>query len=132
MPAFDPGAEVTQLAIDPSALGHVGDGQTALLVEGDVADAALSLVEIVAAGIAAIGGHLAGRRAAVRDVAVEHRQEPLDIGRITDLDDEIEDQAALNRLLCSDWPKGGCPAKHVGAGRALRHRGTAARLGGAP
>jgi hypothetical protein len=29
--------------------------------------------------------------------------EPLDIGRITDLDDEIEDQAALNRLLCSDW-----------------------------
>ena len=56
---------------------------------------ALAGIEIVAAGIAAVGGHLAGRRAAAGDVAVEHRQEALGIGRVAGFDDEIEDQAAL-------------------------------------
>ena len=55
----------------------------------------LASVEIVAAGIAAVGGHLAGRRAATGDVAVEHGQEALGIGRVAGLDDDIEDQAAL-------------------------------------
>src|SRR5215813_15241720 len=59
---LDAGAEVAQPAIDPSALGHVGDGQAALLVKGDITDAAgFGLIEIIAAGIAAIGGDLAGR-----------------------------------------------------------------------
>ena len=56
---------------------------------------ALACVEIVAAGIAAIGGDLARRRAAAGDVAFEHGQEALGVGRVAGFDDEIEDQAAL-------------------------------------
>src|SRR5690348_5741666 len=39
-PGLDPGAEVAQPAINPGALDHVGDGDAALLVEGDIGDAA--------------------------------------------------------------------------------------------
>ena len=93
---LDASAEVAQLAVDPGVLGHVGDRQAAFFMEGDIADAArLGGIEIVAAGIAAVGGHLAGRRAAAGDVAVEHRQEALGIGRVAGFDDEIEDQATL-------------------------------------
>jgi hypothetical protein len=93
---LDPGAEVAQPAIDLLALDHVGNGDAALLVEGDILHAArLGLFEIVAAGIAAIGGGLPRRRAAAGDLAIEHRQEALGIGGIAGLDDDIEDQAAL-------------------------------------
>ena len=55
--SFDTGAEVAQLAIDPVALDHVLHVQAGFLVEGRVAHAErLGLYEIVAAGIAAIGG----------------------------------------------------------------------------
>ena len=65
-------------------------------MEGDIGDAAgFGPIEIVAAGIAAIGGHLVGRDTAAGDVAVEHWQEALGIGRVAGFDDEIEDQAAL-------------------------------------
>src|SRR5436190_6378869 len=37
---LDPGAEVAQPAIDPGALDHVGNGDAALLVEGDILHAA--------------------------------------------------------------------------------------------
>ena len=61
-PGLDPGAEVAQLAIDPAALDHVFDRQAALLVEGDILDAArLGGGEIVPAGITAIGGDLPQR-----------------------------------------------------------------------
>src|SRR5215831_10830372 len=73
-----------------------GDGKTALFVEGDIADTTrFGLIEIVTAGIAAVGRHLPGRGNAVGDVAVEHRQKALGIGRIAGFDDEIEDQATL-------------------------------------
>src|SRR6266851_6940073 len=63
-PGLDAGAEVAQLAVDPRAFGHILDRDAARFVEGDILDAAgLGLIEIVAAGIAAIGGHLPGRRA---------------------------------------------------------------------
>jgi hypothetical protein len=38
--SLDPGAEVAQPAIDPGALDHVGNGDAALLVEGDILHAA--------------------------------------------------------------------------------------------
>jgi hypothetical protein len=51
-------------------------------VESDILDAArFGLVEIIAAGVATIRGDLPRRRAATGDVAVEHRQEPLGVGR---------------------------------------------------
>ena len=53
------------------------------------------MVEIVAAGIAAIGGGLPRRRAAAGDLAIEHGQETFGVGGIASLDDDIEDQAAL-------------------------------------
>src|SRR5690348_2790956 len=93
---LDPGAEVAQPAINPRALDHVGHGDAALLVKGDILHAArLGLFEIVAAGIAAIGGGLPRRRATAGDLAIEHWQEALRIGGIARLDDDIEDQAAL-------------------------------------
>jgi hypothetical protein len=95
-PGLDPGAEVTQLTIDPAALDHVFDRQATLLVEGDILDAArLGRCEIVLAGITAIGGDLPRRHAATGDLAFEHRQEALGIGGVAGLDDDIEDQAAV-------------------------------------
>jgi hypothetical protein len=68
-PGLDPGAEVAQLAIDPAALDHVFDREAALLVEGDILDAArLGRCEIVLAGITTIGGDLPRRHAATRDL----------------------------------------------------------------
>jgi hypothetical protein len=65
-------------------------------VKGDIGDAAgLGGYQIGAAGIAAIGGGLPWRRARSGDVAIEHGQEALGIGRIAGLDNDIEDQAAL-------------------------------------
>ena len=67
-------------------------------VEGDILDATgFGLFEIVAAGIAAIGGHLTGRTARTGDVAVEHGQEALGVRWVADLDDDIQDQAACRR-----------------------------------
>jgi hypothetical protein len=58
---LDAGPEVAQFAVHPSALGHVRDGQAALFVEGDILDAArFGPIEIVAAGIAAVGSHRFG------------------------------------------------------------------------
>jgi hypothetical protein len=66
------GAEVAQPAIDPSVVDHLRDRRSALLVEGDIGDTAgIGLIEIVAAGIAAIGGDLVGRGAATSDMALE-------------------------------------------------------------
>jgi len=74
----------------------VGDSNSALLVEGDIGDAAsLGGGEIGAAGIAAIGSSLPRRRAGAGDMAIEHGQKALGIGRIAGLDDDIKDQAAL-------------------------------------
>src|SRR5271170_638185 len=93
---LDPGAEVAQPAINPRALDHIGNGDAALLVEGDVLHAARRrLVEIVAAGIAAIGCGLPRRRTATGDLAIEHGQEAFGVGGIAGLDDDIEDQTAL-------------------------------------
>src|SRR6516165_4385475 len=93
---LDPGAEVAQPTIDPGAADHVGNGDAALLVEGDILHAArLGLFEIVATGIAAIGGGLPRWCTAAGDLAIEHRQKALGIGGIAVLDDDIEDQAAL-------------------------------------
>src|SRR5205823_4005025 len=85
---------VAQLAINPAALDHVFDRQAALLVEGDISDAArLGCREIILAGIAAIGRDLPRRHAAMGDLPLEHRQEAFGIGGVTGLDDEVEDQA---------------------------------------
>src|SRR5260370_42180136 len=51
--------------------------------------------EIVEAGIAAIGGDLPRRHPTAGDLAIEHGQEALGIGRVAGLDDDIEDQTAL-------------------------------------
>jgi len=60
-----------------------------LFLQGHIADAVgFRLSEIVAAGLAAIGGHLAGRDAAAGDVAVEHRQKALAIGWGCRFDDD--------------------------------------------
>ena len=93
---LDAGAEVAQAAIDPRALDHVGNGNAALLVEGDIGDAAgLGGEEIGAAGVGAIGGGLPWRRAGAGDVAVEHRQEALGVGGIAGFDDDIETSPLL-------------------------------------
>src|SRR5215467_6221961 len=54
---LDAGAEVAQTTVDPRALDHLDNGDAALLVEGDVGNAAgLGGGEIGAAGVATIGG----------------------------------------------------------------------------
>src|SRR5204863_6820873 len=103
-PGLDPGAEIAQLAINPAALDHVFDRQAALLVEGDIGDAArFGCGEIILAGIAAIGSDLARRHAAMGDLPLEHRQEALGIGGVTGLDDEVEDQATARVTLWIQW-----------------------------
>src|SRR5689334_12916456 len=90
-PGLDPGAEIAQLAINPAALDHVFDRQAALLVEGDIGDAArLGCREILPAGIAAIGSDLPRWHAAMGDLPLEHRQEALGIGGVAGLDDDVE------------------------------------------
>lgn len=52
----DAGAEVAQPAIDPSAIGHVGDGKVALLMGGDIGDAAnLGLLAPILSALTAEG-----------------------------------------------------------------------------
>ena len=64
-------------------------------MEGQIADAArLGLAEIGAGGEAAVGGELPRRLALVRDVALEHRQQALAVGRVAGFDHQVEDQAA--------------------------------------
>src|ERR1700739_1651719 len=93
---LDAGAEVAQTTVDPRALDHFGNGDAALLVEGDVGNAAgLGGGEIGAAGIAAIGGGLPRRRAGAGDLAIEHQDKALGIRRIAGFDDDIEDQSAF-------------------------------------
>src|SRR4051812_43951606 len=92
---LDAGPEVAQLAIDPVAADHVFDLETALLVEGHVADAAsLCLAQIIATGKAAIRRCLTRRRAVRADVALQHGQEPFAVGRVARFDHQVEDQAA--------------------------------------
>src|SRR6202012_525311 len=89
------GAEVAQLAIHPVTLHHGFDAETGLLMEGDIAHAKrLGLGEIGHTGIAAVAGGLAWRLAVAGDVALQHRQKTLSIGRIASLDNDVEDQAA--------------------------------------
>ena len=92
---LDAGAEVAELAVDPTALHHIFDAKAALLVEGHVADATgLRLIEIGLARIAAIGGCLPRRLSVKGDVPLQHRQQPVAIGWIAGLDRNVEDQAA--------------------------------------
>src|SRR5215207_6151301 len=78
--SLDPGPEVAQLAVDPAAADHVFDAEAALLVKGHVAHAARRRLT---------------RRSAVRaDVALQHRHEPVTVGRVAGLDHQVEDQAA--------------------------------------
>ena len=44
---------------------------------------------------AAVGGQLTRRLAMARDVALEHRQQALAVGRVAGFDHQVEDQAAL-------------------------------------
>ncbi len=92
---LDASAEVSELAIDPAACDHVFDLEAALLVEGHVADAAgFGSAQIFAAGIAAVGRRLTRRLAVKGDVAFQHRQQALAVGRVAGFDDEVEDQSA--------------------------------------
>src|SRR3954453_20265774 len=92
---LDPGPEVAQLAIDPAAADHVFDAEAALLVKGHVAHPArLRAIQVLAAGKTPIRRRLTRRRAVCADVALQHRHEPVTIGRVAGLDHQIEDQAA--------------------------------------
>src|SRR4051794_41554257 len=65
------------------------------LVEGHVAHPArLRLAQIIATGKAAIRRCLTRRRAVSADVALQHRHEPVTVGRVAGFDHQIEDQAA--------------------------------------
>src|SRR3954466_10646097 len=93
---LDAGAEVAQLAIDPAAADHVFDAEAALLVKGHVAPPArLRPAQIIATGEAAIRRCLTRRRAVRADVALQHRHEPVAVGRVTRFDHQVEDQAAF-------------------------------------
>src|ERR1700750_384381 len=93
---LDTGAEVAQTTVDPGALDHLGNGDAALLVEGDIGTpAGLGGGEIGAAGVATIGGGLSRRCAGAGNMAIEHRHKALGIGRIAGFDDNIEDQSAF-------------------------------------
>src|SRR5499427_10491310 len=93
---LDAGAEVAQTTVDPRALDHLGNGDAALLVEGDVGNAAgLGGGEIGAAGVATIGGGLPRRCTCAANMAIEHRHKAFGIGRIAGFDDDIEDQSAF-------------------------------------
>src|SRR4051812_3247964 len=92
---LDPGPEVAQLAIDPAAADHVFDAEAALLVKGHVAHPArLRAIQVLAAGKTAIRRRLTRRRAVCADVALQHGQEPVTVGRVAGLDHQVEDQAA--------------------------------------
>ena len=84
-------AEVAQTTVDPRALDHLDNGDAALLVEGDVGNAAgLGGGEIGAAGVATIGGGLPRRCAGAGNMAIEHRHIAFGIRRIAGFDDDIE------------------------------------------
>ena len=57
----------------------------------------LAALRLPPAGIAAVGGHLSGWPAVDIDVALEHGQQALGIGRIAGLDHHVEDHPALAR-----------------------------------
>src|SRR5215213_7827104 len=93
---LDAGAEVAQLAIDPAAADHVFDAEAALLVEGHVAHPArLRPAQVIATGKAAVRCRLPWRPAVQGDMALQHGQEPVAVGRVAGFDHQIEDQAAL-------------------------------------
>lgn len=92
---FNPGPEVTQLAIHPRTAHHLLDIQPALFMEGDLLDTGrFGRLQIAPGGIAAVSGHLPGHTAKGLDMACEHRREALGIGRIAGFDHGIEDQTA--------------------------------------
>src|SRR4051794_12600622 len=69
--------------------------EAALLVKGHVAHPArLRAIQVLAAGKTAIRRRLTRRRAVRADVALQHRHEPVTVGRVAGLDHQIEDQAA--------------------------------------
>jgi hypothetical protein len=76
-----PARKIAQAAVHPRAFDHVGGGDAAFLVKGDVDDpTVLGGSQIGTAGVATIGDGLPRSRASARDVAVEHRQEALAVG----------------------------------------------------
>src|SRR5215207_5577571 len=82
-----PGPEVAQLAVDPAAADHVFGAEAALLVKGHVVHAArLRPVQVLAAGKAAVRRRLTRRSAVRADVALQHRHEPVTVGRVAGLD----------------------------------------------
>src|SRR5215472_6844489 len=93
---LDAGAKIPQTTVDPRALDHLGNGDAALFVEGDVGNAAgLGGGEIGAAGVATIGSGLPRRCAGAGNMAIEHRHKALGIGRIAGFDDDVKDQSAF-------------------------------------
>ena len=69
---LDAGAEVAKTTVDPRAFDHLGNGDAALLVEGDIGNApGLGGGEIGAAGVATIGGGLPRRCTGAGNMAIE-------------------------------------------------------------